>query len=157
MRWRDVKQNKISKKELVENKKPLIPYASTSLKIKAFITDSFLLAMPLFYIVIYLVMGGRDGFSENILLGWAYILIPLGVGLSLFYSIAGQSPGMKAQEIKVISNQTGEKPNIVSSVLRFVFFNMVFFSGLGLLIGFFTKDKRGLHDLLSGTSVIDAK
>jgi hypothetical protein len=57
MRWRNIKQNKVSKKKPKKDKKDLINYASHGDKIKAFITDSFLLAMPIFYFVIYLVMG----------------------------------------------------------------------------------------------------
>jgi uncharacterized RDD family membrane protein YckC len=157
MRWRDIKQNKVSKNKPTKDKKDLINYASQGDKIKAFITDSFLLAMPIFYVVIYFIMGGREGFSENLVQGWSFILVPLGLVTSLFYTISGQTPGMKAHEIKVISNETGKKPNIISSILRFVFFNITFFSVIGLLINFFREDRRGLHDLLSGTSVVDEK
>lgn len=160
MRWRDVKQNKIDKKESTDTKKSLIPYASITSKIRAFITDSFLLSMPIFYVVIYLIfdgLRGELGVESNRLLTWVYVFAPLGLIVSSFYTIAGQTPGMKAYEIKVIGNLTGKKPNIILSVLRFVFFNIVFFSVIGLFVSFFREDKRGLHDLLSGTSVIDAK
>jgi uncharacterized RDD family membrane protein YckC len=157
MRWRDVKQNKITHKDKTnENKetKLSLPYASYGDKIKAFITDSFLLSMPIFYAVIYLIFGGREGFSSDMTLGWFYILGPLGIIIILFYFIAGQTPGMKAYNIKVIDNKTGEKPSLLLSFLRFFFFNVVLFSFIGLFFSFFRKDTRGIHDLLSGTSVI---
>jgi len=155
MRWRDVKQNKIKH---IEQKKPLttLPYASNIDKFKAFITDSFLLAMPIFYIVIYFIFDGREGFQTNILLGWAYILIPLGIIIVLFQHISGQTPGMKAYEIKIIDNNTKEKPSLLSAMLRFFFFNMVLFTFLGLFLPIFTKDRRGIQDFLSGTSIIKA-
>ena len=153
MRWRDVKQNKISPKNKKEIK-PQYQFATIADKLKAFITDSFLLSMPIFYIVIYLVMNGREGFSHNMLLGWAYILIPLCVIIVTFYFVSGQTPGLKAYDLKVIDIQTGEKPSILLALLRFLYFNILLFTFLGLFVPFFRKDKRGLHDLLSGTAVI---
>ncbi len=160
MRWRDVKQNKISQKEQTVPPKPSLPYASIADRIKAFITDSFLLAMPLFYLVVYVVfdgLKGADGVEGHKFLAWMYILIPLSIIVSLFYIKTGQTPGMKAHELKVIDNQTNKKPTIMLALLRFFFFNVVFFSFIGLFIGFFRKDKRGLQDLLSGTSIIKVK
>jgi len=154
MRWRDVKQHKITHKEEIQEKKPTLPYASYGDKIKAFITDTFLLSMPIFYAVIYLVFGNRESFQNDMLLGWIYILGPLGIAIVLFYFILGQTPGMKAYEIKVIDNKTGEKPTLVLAILRFFFFNIVLFSFIGLFFSFFREDQRGLHDLLSGTSII---
>ena len=155
MRWRDVKQNRIPQKE---QKKPSIQpqhnYASLLDRFKAFITDSFLISMPIFYIVIYLIMNGREGFRDNMLIGWAYILIPLAIIVILFYFISGQTPGLKAYNMKVIDNQTGEKPTLILSILRFLYFNVIFFTFIGLFFPFFRKDKRGIHDLLSGTSVV---
>lgn len=158
MRWRDVKQHKTTHTDDAVKKtkesKPSLPYASYGDKIKAFITDTFLLSMPIFYAVIYLVFGNREGFQNDMLLGWFYILGPLGVVVVLFYFIKGQTPGMKAYEIKVIDNKTGEKPSLLLAILRFFFFNIVLFSFIGLFASFFREDRRGLHDLLSGTSVI---
>ena len=158
MRWRDVKQNKIPKKEpkaAESNKNTLqYPFAGVFDKLKAFITDSFLLAMPIFYIVIYLIMNGREGFREHMLAGWLYILIPLGIITTLFYIKTGQTPGYKAYDLKVIDVQTGEKPSWILALLRFLYFNILFFTFFGLFVPIFRKDHRGLHDLLSGTAVI---
>jgi len=157
MRWRDVKQNKtVPKKEAIPTL-PTLPYASWQDRTKAFITDSFLLAMPLFYIVVYAVfdgLKGADGVESHRLLAWMYILIPLGIIVSIFYINTGQTPGMKAHALKVIDNKTKEKPTIMMALLRFFFFNVAFFSLLGIMMGFFRKDGRGLQDLLSGTSII---
>ena len=154
MRWRDVKQNKTTHIEEVKEEKPTLPYASYGDKIKAFITDTFLLSMPILYVVIYLIFGDREGFQNDMLLGWFYILGPLGIIIILFYFIKGQTPGMKAYEIKVIDNKTGKKPSVLLAFLRFFFFNIVLFSFVGLFFSFLREDGRGIHDLLSGTSVI---
>ncbi len=157
MRWRDVKQHKTTHAEKILKKdkiEPTLPYASYGDKIKAFITDTFLISMPIFYAVIYLIFGNREGFQNDMLLGWFYILGPLGIVIILFYFIAGQTPGMKAYDIKVVETKTGEKPSLILSILRFFFFNIVLFSFVGLFASFFREDRRGLHDILSGTSVI---
>ncbi len=154
MRWRDVKQNRVTQTIPEKKEEDLSHYAPINKKIKAFITDTFLLAVPIFYIIIYLVMGDRESFQNNLLLGWLYILAPLGTIIILFYIINGQTPGMKAYEIKIIDNKTGEKPNIILAFLRFFFFNLVLLSIIGLFTSFFRKDRRGLHDILSGTSLV---
>ncbi len=156
MRWRDVKQNKITKKEDTPTKSSL-PYASIPDRIKAFITDAFLLSMPIFYIVIYLFfdgLRGENGVEGHRLLAWGYVLIPLGFIVILFYIKSGQTPGLKAYELKLIDNQTGEKPSFLPAFLRYFFFNVSFFSIIGIMISFFREDRRGLQDLLSGTSII---
>ena len=153
MRWRDVKQKKIilkqDEKEQDENN-----YAGILDKAKAFITDSFLLAMPIIYIVIYLVMGSREEFGQNMLLGWVYILVPLCIVVVAFLSKSGQTPGYKSQNIKLIDNKTGETPNIILVFLRFWFFIISIASIVGIVMMFFRKDKKALHDILSSTSVI---
>ncbi len=160
MRWRDVKQNKIPTQKEKTPTLPTLAYASWQDRTKAFITDSFLLAMPLFYLVVYLVfdgLQGADGVEGNRLLAWMYILIPLGIIVSFFYVKTGQTPGLKAHSLKIIDNKTDKKPTIMMALLRYFFFNIAFFSVVGIMIGFFRKDGRGLQDLLSGTSIIKAK
>jgi len=156
MRWRDVKQNRVLPKTETqqEEEKPQYHFASVLERMKAFITDSFLLAMPVFYIVIYLVMNGREGFSQHMLLGWLYILLPLCIVVVSFYFINGQTPGLKAYDLKVIDIQTGEKPGLMLALLRFLFFNIAFFTFIPLFVPVFRKDHRGIHDLLSGTAII---
>jgi len=57
-RFRDIKQGKGIKKPKEEKKHSpyWYPYAKASSKIKAFLTDTFMLTMPIMYAVIYLFM-----------------------------------------------------------------------------------------------------
>jgi uncharacterized RDD family membrane protein YckC len=136
MRWRDVKQKRVAPARK-ESEKPHYPYASLRSRFKAFITDTFLISMPIFYIVIYLVMGSREGFAQNMLLGWAYILFPLCCIIVTFYFVSGQTPGLKAYDLKLIDVQTGEKPGFLLGVLRFLYFNVLLFTLVGLVIPLF--------------------
>ncbi len=158
MRWRDVKQKKIAPKT-PDDPKELRDYATLYERFKAFMTDSFLLAMPIFYGVIYLVfdgLKGSGGVESHRLEAWAIILIPLGILVVWFLSQKGQTPGMKAYEIRAIDNQSGEKPSPTGAFLRYFFFNIAFFSVILLLVPLFRKDRRGVQDLFSGTSLIKA-
>lgn len=154
MRWRDVKQGKIKKKQEVDDT-PKIKYATNIAKFKAFITDAFLLSMPVIYIVMYFVFGGREGFRDHMLLGWIYFLLPLGIIVALFQSLKGQTPGMKAYDLKIIDLKSETSPSFIQAFWRFLVFNMAFFSLLLLLGGVFRKDKRGIWDILSNSAVIE--
>ncbi|MCH9740101.1 MAG: RDD family protein [Epsilonproteobacteria bacterium] len=160
-RFRDIKQgkkssNKTSQKK--EKKQQDIPYATNGQKTKAALTDSFMLLMPIMYIVVYLVMGSREGFSENMLIGWAYILVPLITLQSLFmYFGNGQTPGYRAYDIRVVDSKTLSKPPLFSIVFRNMAMVLSLITFFGWLMMFFRKDKKGLHDLLSQTTVLYEK
>ena len=130
-RWRDTKQGKTPKEKKKKTKpqkrdKLNLPFASNIEKAKAFLTDTFMIMMPVMYIVIYLGFGDLKTVGEHKLLSWGIILGVAGLIVTLFYTIKGQTPGLKAYELKVIDIQTKEKPSIVSSFLRFIFFISIF-------------------------------
>ena len=158
-RWRDIKQGKQTKKvkQKKENSKESqnkINYAPLFDRLKAFLTDSFMLMMPVMYMVIYIVMGSLKDAGEQKIISWSYILIALGIIVVSFYTISGQTPGLKAYDLKVVDIKTGEKPNIILSFIRYLVFNITFFTVIGLFLPLFRKDKRALYDLVSGTAIV---
>ncbi len=164
-RFRDVKQKK-SQKPTIEQSKPkrsekdqagALPYASIGSKTKAFITDLFMLLMPIMYIVAYLVMGGLQGFSEHLIEGWIYILVPNFIVVFLFFWKSAQTPGCRAYTIKLVDSKTGEKAHPLAIALRYYFELISIITVLGLVMAFFRKDRKCLHDLLSGTMLIDTE
>ena len=155
-RWRDTKQGRAPQKTAKKIKKEdSLHYASILDKTKAFLTDTFMLTMPVMYIVIYLVMGSLKDAGADKLTSWGYILIVLGIAVVSFYTISGQTPGLKAYNLKVIDIKTKQKPSFILAFLRYFFFTIVIFSGIGPFFSFFRKDKRGIHDLLSGTAIVE--
>jgi len=162
-RFRDVKQGKavqepkiLSKQETA--KKGAQAYnAPIVLKAKAFVTDAFMLLMPIMYVVFYLVMDGREGFAQDMLMGWVYILTPLILIQTLFMSITGQTPGYRAYNLMVIDESTQEKPSFLVALFRNASAVLSLFTILGWALMFFRKDKKNLHDLLSATTVIYKK
>ena len=157
-RFRDVKQGKaIPEPVIKKTKPPANNYASVGLKIKAFLTDAFMLVMPIMYVVFYLVMDGREGFAEDMLMGWIYILIPLVAVQTIFMHLTGQTPGYRAYNITLIDENTKEKPSLFVILFRNLSAILSLFTLIGWALMFFRKDNKTLHDLLSATAVVNKK
>lgn len=157
-RFRDVKQGRpVADNEVKKTEEKLSHYASVRLKIKAFLTDAFMLVMPIMYIVFYLIMDGRDGFAQERMLGWVYILVPLIIVQTLFMHFTGQTPGYRAYNITLIDEQTKEKPSFFIILFRNASAVLSLFTILGWALMFFRKDNKTLHDLLSATAVVNKK
>ena len=156
-RFRDIKNGKVEVEESIVEEVDTTPYASTLTKFKAFTTDLFMLLMPILYIVIYLVMGGREGFATSMLEGWIYVLIPNFIVVFLFFWRSGQTPGCRAYDIELVDMKSLAKPHPLAIVLRYYFEIISIFLLFGVVMMFFRRDHLGLHDLLSGTILIEKK
>lgn len=158
-RFRDIKQGKKSPLPDQQNssgsdKSFPYPYASASLKLRAFLTDTFMLLMPIMYFVTYIVMGSLQAFAQDRLSGWIYILIPLVIVQTLFMGISGQTPGYRAYRLTLINDYTGQKPSWGIILFRNLCAILSALTFAGWIMMFFRKDHKTLHDLLSGTAVI---
>jgi len=153
-RFRDVKQHREIIEDKVVEPKDNIPYASIANKTKAFITDVFMLLMPIMYIVSYLVFDGLKDFAHHRAEGWIYILIPNFIVVFIFFWRTGQTPGCKAYEIELVDAKSQKKAHPVAIVLRYYFELIAMISIVGLVMAFFRDDHKALHDLLSGTMLI---
>jgi uncharacterized RDD family membrane protein YckC len=99
-------------------------------------------------------MGDRVSFKDNLLQGWLYILIPMALIIVSFYTISGQTPGLKAYNLKIISIKTRQKPTLIQALFRFILFTINFLSIFGLFYPMLTKNRQGIHDILSRTAVV---
>jgi uncharacterized RDD family membrane protein YckC len=160
-RWRKVKQGKVEarepgtgNRESKEKERPGSVCAPVTLRLKAFLTDTFMIVMPILYIVIYLVMGDREGFREHMGQGWLIILAVHFVAVLAFWALKGQTPGMKAYDLYLIDPQTGKTPGLVKLVLRYIMLQTSILSFFGMFLPYLLKTKEGLHDLVSGTCIV---
>ena len=157
-RFRDIKQGNVKKipsqTDTKKAKKEYEHYASAGMKIKAFLTDSFMLVMPIMYVVFYLIMGGREGFAEHKMMGWVYILIPLVIVQTIFLFKTGQTPGYRAYNLTLIDDASGEKPSLFIILFRSLSAILSLLTFFGWIMMFFRKDSKTLHDLLSGTATV---
>jgi len=151
-RFRDIKQGKTTKiKEKKERDN--LNYVNKRDYFKAFLTDSFMLLMPIMYIVFYVVFSGRESFAEHKVLGWIYILLPLAIIESIFLIKSAQTPGMRAYNIKLIFLPTKQKPPVSTIVLRQILSKIAFLTFTWIVI-FFNKNSRTFQDIIAGTAIV---
>jgi len=156
-RWRDVKKGKVEEKKIKtpkNNKEKLVlKNSSLMLRFKAFLTDTFMLTMPLMYIVTYLVMGSLEDFSSQKAIGWFYIMLPHFLLVISLWFFKRQTPGMKAYDLYIVDSITGQKPTVISIVNRYMFTTISIAFIFTMFIPFFNKSRRTLQDFVSGTII----
>lgn len=153
MRFRKLKKNNKLPDLKLRQKYLYSPY---SYRVKAFITDIFMIYAPILYLIAYVVMNGKDDFQSSQLAPFIGVSL-YGLIYALLLSKFGQTPGKKAYEIKVVDDKTGKNVSFFKAILRFIAFLFSATTLLGLFIPFYRKDKKALHDLLCGTIVIVEK
>jgi len=154
-RWRKVKQSKAwsNEKKILEPVKSL-QCALILLRLKALIVDTFMITMPILYVVIYLVMGDREGFKEHMGQGWLIILVVHMTITIAFWKLKTQTPGMKAYDLYLVDQQTDVQHSIIKLIVRYVMLQVSILSFFGIFLPLIIKNKKGLHDLISGTCII---
>ena len=193
-RWREIKSQKhtpqiesqphsqwVSFKDFHLKKQLQLMYASE--RIKAFITDMFMINMPLLYLTTYVFLDGKNDFTHN---QSAILACGVGYGLiiSLFLAFTSQTPGYRYMGLKLMqrqdshskkatiqeqstqdSNTTDEtltattlppfvKISLFKSLVRYVLWLVGTTFLVGLLFGLIRRDGRLLHDVLCGTYII---
>jgi uncharacterized RDD family membrane protein YckC len=148
MRFRDIKKQQ--KHEKKSKDKIVVHYAYYPDRIKALITDLFMIYAPILYLITYVILGGKDEFQSS---NWAPLLGVTLYGLIYAFLISkfGQTPGKKAYDIKVVDDKTYENIGFFRAFARFVAFLFSATFLLGLLTPFYRKDKKALHDMLCST------
>jgi uncharacterized RDD family membrane protein YckC len=155
-RWRDVKKGKITPKPQKKGKElnsEIFSCASPLRRIKAFITDMFMIMMPIMYITTYIIMNGKDDFQASNIAHWITTAI-YGAIIISFWVFKGQTPGFKAYDIILVDDKTKQKLGWLKATLRYIAFLISAVSIVGVLLPFFRKDKKTFQDLLMQTSVI---
>ena len=158
-KWRDVKHNKVQIEKSIKTnvKLPQSDLASLSSRLKAFFTDTFLITTPILYIVIYLVMGSGEDFAQNRSLGWGIIFAVHGSIILIFWLKNGQTPGLKAYDIKLVDNLTKQRVSVIQVLVRYLTTLFAVVSIFLLFVPFFNKDKKTFQDILSNTIIINDK
>ena len=159
-RWRDTKKGNVTpvkKKEKVKENTTLTneKQISLSARMKAFLIDTFLINMPIIYFTIYVLMGGGAEFGQNMTMGWIIILSVNFIAVMLFWTIKGQTPGLKAYEGILVNTQTRKKISIIQAFVRYMMTLICILSIIGIFLPFLRKDKKSLQDLLSNTYAIE--
>ena len=165
MRWRTIKQGKAPKHDA---EKP-VPYAPFRSRAMAFLTDMFMIGIPVSLLI--MMTFGYDqvksaGAMDVILhtekattqapdptASILQILLYMGVSV-VMWRFSGQTPGKKMARIVVVDAKTLQRASWLKLTVRFLGYLVSAVSLVGFFTGFLRKDRRTLHDLLSGTAVI---
>ena len=156
MRFRKLKKQSKTKQEQKIKLEETVHYATIPDRIKAFITDMFMIYVPILYIITYAVMDGKDEFQSSDLAPFIGVLL-YGIIYILFLWKSGQTPGKRAYEMRVVDASTHKKITLSQAILRFVGFLFSATILIGLIFPFYRKDKRSLHDLIANTVVLVTK
>jgi uncharacterized RDD family membrane protein YckC len=165
MRWRTLKKIKHS----IPLKSPMISYASFSSRALGFLTDVFMIGLPISLILLALfgydqmhTAGAIDVITNNQkalqnppnpLSSILQIVLFMVITIELWHRYS-QTPGKKLTHIRVVDANTLTPASYLKLTVRFVGYFLSLISVVGFFIGLFRTDKRALHDLISGTAVI---
>ncbi len=159
-RWRDIKKGKTTAKDKskAENNNTLeddtyLISASPLFRIKAFITDMFMIMMPIMYITTYLIMDGAESFKGSENARWITMVV-YGFITVVFWVKKGQTPGFKAYDLRLIDDNTNKPVTFGLAVARYFLFIISAVTIVGAILPFFRKDKKTLQDVLMQTSVV---
>ncbi len=175
MRWRKVKQNpkspvqtknnqvdslcnKLSKlphqleQELAQNPSDSLQIAGFLNRGKAQIIDTFMIYLPIMYLITYGVLGSKEALWESLWAPNAAVLF-YGIIAAIFTAKSGQTPGKKAYSLWIV-RENGKKVTFLFALLRFCAFLLSGVSVLGLFMPLWRKDKKTLHDILLRTIVL---
>lgn len=166
MRWRTLKK-KHPIKPLPQ--KPKIAYAPFWPRALGFTTDIFMIGLPISLLM--MMIFGYDqmhsataldvlSHSEkahtnppNPIASISQMTLFLVTYVFLWHRY-GQTPGKKLASVRVVDAVTLENAPYWKLILRFIGYFISLISIIGFFIGLMRRDKRALHDLLSGTAVI---
>jgi uncharacterized RDD family membrane protein YckC len=151
MRFRDLKKQKNKQHTLKSDKR--LNYARFSDRIKALITDMFMIYIPILYMITYVVLDGKDDFQSSQLAPLIGVTL-YGIIYAILTSKFGQTPGKKAYTIKVVDDKTHKNITTLRAIWRFIAFLFTATTLLGLFLPFYTKEKKALHDILANTIVL---
>ncbi len=122
-------------------------------RLKALIVDTFMLYMPLLYIITYFVVGGKEEFQSSQIAPLIAVVL-YGVISSIFIAKSGQTPGKKAYSIKIVNAKDGKNLTFFRAFFRFIMFLFSATTIVGIVLIFYRKDKKTFHDLITNSIVI---
>lgn len=163
-RWRKTLATKATKDSIkdsrAQNASKKAPFYLVD-RLVAFVTDMFMINMPILYVSTYLVLGSKEAFLENQVA--IFICVALfGIVLSIFFALKGQTPGYKYAGLRLINeldseNVSESNPSFLIAFLRYLLWIVSVASIVGVLIALFRKDSRTFYDVVCKTQVVSTK
>lgn len=140
-------------------------------RLKAFITDIFMLYTPILYIATYVVLGSAEEFRQNQLVIFICFAIYACI-YSLFIAISGQTPGLKYANLKLIYTpksipkstldnpkdftKDSQKVGFFRAFVRIVLWAFGVAFVFGIFTPLFSRKKEFFYDTLTSVHIIDS-
>ncbi|MGD9592775.1 MAG: RDD family protein [Candidatus Berkiella sp.] len=142
-------------KEINQTNLALFPPAPFFRRIAAMIYDSFIVfSFLLLATTIVLLINQGHSLQPYRLLFLSYLFISTGLFLGWFYKTSGQTLGMLAWKIRVVSS-SGKPITWSQAIKRYALsYLSLGLAGIGILWCLFDKDKQSLHDKMLNIRVI---
>ena len=102
-------------------------------------------------------MGSVEDFAQNRSLGWGIIFAVHASIILIFWLKNGQTPGLRAYEIKLVDSITKQRVSVIQVLIRYVTTLFAVVSIFLLFLPFFNKDKKTIQDIFSNTIIINDK
>ena len=153
-RFRELKKKNSQNSKQTQNSS--VTYARYTDRIKAFITDLFMIYTPILYAITYVVLGNKEAFQHSFWGPFSAVAL-YGIIYALFIAKTGQTPGKKAYKIKVVDAKTHENISFIRALVRFVAFLFGATILIGLIFPFYNKQKKALHDMIANTIEIEVR
>ena len=143
---------------------PGVRFAGHGARLIAYIVDGFILGIVFIVLTVVLgaVMAGAAASRSSAaaigggLLWFAAIFVISFAYFPWFWARGGQTPGMKMFHIRVVRDADGGPISGTAAILRMVGYwvsNAVFY--IGFIWIFIDQRRRGWHDLIAGTVVVE--
>ena len=144
-------------------------------RLKAFITDIFMLYTPILYIATYVVLGSAEKFRDNQLVIFICFVVYAMI-YAIFIAKSGQTPGLKYANLKLIyapkvqknhSNDFNDSAKTIDSsmdskavgfcraFLRVILWALGVAFVFGVFSPLFLSSRRFFYDALTSTELID--
>jgi uncharacterized RDD family membrane protein YckC len=133
-----------------------IAFAGPGDRLVAYIVDAIILSVAVGLLAILTAVLVFTVPILAILTGLAIVVVPL-IYFPYYWSRDGQTPGLKMMGIRVVRDRDGGPITSGQAILRLIgYWVSGFFFGLGYIWILIDKRRRGWHDLIAGTVVVEA-
>jgi uncharacterized RDD family membrane protein YckC len=155
MRWRDTKKRRVKKIFSKAENSSKVVYATFLARFFAIAMDTFLILAPI--TILTGIIFGYDALKNpeaNQVAGNFQMVLALIVTVAL-WKISGQTPGKKAFNVIVVDGKTFQRASLFKLVVRYLSYFLSMITIIGFFLPLLRKDRKALHDLISGTAVIE--
>jgi uncharacterized RDD family membrane protein YckC len=149
---------------------PGVRFAGHGGRLVAYIIDTFIVGLVLGLAAVVLTFLGigaaatGSGAAAGAAIGGALLYLALAFVLLLvyfpwFWSRGGQTPGMKLFRLRVVRDADGGPVGVGAAIIRLIGYwidSIVFGIPIGFIWILVDKRRRGWHDIIAGTCVVEA-